>query len=65
MKLTRKFKDSWFYSAVIAAVVIGEVVAWVVAENFGLRANPLVVGFLCVGLVAALTSVLYENIDIG
>lgn len=65
MKTTRKFKESWLCTAVIAAIVVGELAAWAVAEYFGLRANPLVVAFLAVGLVAALTSVLYAGEDIG
>lgn len=65
MKTARKFKDSWFYTAVVVAIVLGELVAWFVSENFGLRNNPLVVGILCIGLVAAMTSVLYDGRDIG
>jgi len=51
--------------AIAAAIVVGEVAAWEVTSAYGIRMNPLVVGFLCTGLVAAITSVLYEGIDIG
>ena len=65
MKKSRTFRESWFLLAIAATVLVGELVAWEVATHFGLRNNPLVVAFFCVGLVAAITSVLYEGIDIG
>lgn len=65
MKATRKFKNSWFLAAIVVTIVIGEAVAWEVSSRFGLRSNPLVVAFLCIGLVAAMVSVLYEGVDIG
>lgn len=65
MKATRKFKSSWFTLALVAAIIVGEVAAWEIANAYGFRAHPLVVAFLCIGLVTAITSVLYENVDIG
>lgn len=65
MKTTRTFKNSWFLLAIVVAIVIGEVIAWEVANRFGLRSHPFVVGMLSVGLVAAIASVLYEGVDIG
>ncbi|WP_414664782.1 hypothetical protein [Horticoccus sp. 23ND18S-11] len=65
MKTTRRFRPSWFMLAIAAAIVVGEVAAWEFTSAYGIRMNPLVVGFLCIGLVAAITSVLYEGIDIG
>lgn len=65
MKMTRRFKDSWFYTAIILTVAVGELLAWLAADLLGLRTNPLVVGFLCIGLVAAITAVLYQDMDIG
>ena len=62
---TRAFKTSWFLLAVVVAIVIGEVIAWEVANRFGLRSHPLVVGMLAIGLVTAIVSVLYEGVDIG
>jgi hypothetical protein len=66
MKATRPtFKGSWFLAAVVAAILIGEVVAWEISSHFGMRNNPWVVAFLCAGLVAAIASVLYDGADIG
>jgi hypothetical protein len=66
MKATRRtFKGSWFLVAVVVAVLVGEIVAWEVSSHYGLRNNPLVVAFLCAGLVAAIASVLYDGADIG
>lgn len=64
MKATRKFKNSWFLTALVVALLVGEAIAWEVSSRFGVRSNPLVVAFLCIGLVAAMVSVLYEDVDI-
>lgn len=65
MKTARTFKGSWFVSALVVAIVVGEIVAWEVSSNLGLRNNPVVVAFVCAGLVAAIVSVLYDGADIG
>lgn len=65
MKSTRTFKGSWFVSTIVAVIIIGEVVAWELSSRYGLRAHPLTVAFLCAGLVAAITAVLYEDARIG
>ena len=65
MKTLRTFKGSWFLLAIVVAIIVGEVVAWEVSARFGLRNNPFVVGFLCMGLVAAIASVLYDGADIS
>lgn len=65
MKTARKFKGSWFAFAIVAAILVGEVVAWEISTHFGIRNNPLVIAFLSAGLVAAIASVLYEGADIG
>jgi hypothetical protein len=64
MKTTRTFKGSWFLLAVAVVIIVGEVIAWGLVNTYGLRANPLVIGFLCAGLVAAFASVLYEDADV-
>ena len=65
MKTARRFKDSWFYLAIVVAIIVAEVVAWEVANHFDLRTNPVVVGVLAVGIVSAIVAVLYEGVDIG
>ncbi len=65
MKTThRKFKGSWFVTAVVLAILVGEMLAWEVSRRLDFRNNPLVVAFLCAGLVAVLASVLYEGADV-
>lgn len=65
MKTTRKrFNGSWFIVAIVGAIIVGELVATVMASAYNLRANPLVVAFLSAGLVAAIASVFYEGADI-
>lgn len=65
MKTTRTFKGSWCALAIVVAILVGEVVAWEVSSRFEIRNNPFVVALLCIGLVAAMASVLYEGADIG
>lgn len=65
MKTIRTFKGSWFGFAIVAAIVVCEFVAWEVSRVYGLRANPLTVAFLAMGLVAVGASILYHDTDIG
>ena len=65
MKATRKFRNSWFLTAIVGAILVGEIAAWELSSRFGFRVHPLVVAFVCTGLVAAIVSVLYEGVDIG
>ena len=65
MKATRKFKNSWFLTAIVVAIFAGQIVAWEVSSRFGVRNNPLVVAFLSTGVVAVIVSVLYQDVDIG
>ena len=60
----RTFKGSTFLVVMVVVILIGEVIAWEVSSHFGLRNNPLVVGFLCAGLVAAMASVLYDGAEV-
>jgi hypothetical protein len=64
MKTTRTFKGSWLLFAMVVAILIGEIVAWEVSSQLGVRNNPLVVAFLSMGLVAGMASVLYEGADL-
>jgi hypothetical protein len=61
MKTTRTFKGSYYFVAIAVAIILGEVIAWEVANAYGFRAHPLTVAFLCIGLVAAFASVLYDD----
>jgi hypothetical protein len=65
MKTLRTFKDRWFLLAIVATIIVGEVIAWELSARFGLRNNPFLVAILCTGLVAAITAVLYDGADIG
>ena len=64
-KTTRTFKGSWFAVAIVAAIIIGEGVAWWISSFFGFRLSPLVVAFLSAGIVAAAAAVIYDGADIG
>lgn len=65
MKATRKFRDSWFFAAIVIAIVLGELISSQLSGWLGLRHNPVVVAFLGAGLVAAAVSIIYKDMDIG
>ena len=65
MKRTRRFRGSWFLIATVATIALAEVVAWQVGKLYGFELSPLAVGFASVGLVAVITSFIYEGCDIG
>lgn len=63
MKTARTFKGPWFLFAVVAAILVGEAIAWELSGYLGFRNNPFVVAFICIGLVTAIVSVLYKDAD--
>lgn len=65
MKTTRTFNGYWFCFALVAAVAIGELLAWKLTELYGLKLSGIGTGALCVGIVLAATSVLYDGADLG
>lgn len=69
MKLTRNTPPRsfgrWLMIVSVIAVLVGEVIAWEVSNALGIRNNPLVVGVLSVGLVAAIASLLFDGADLG
>jgi hypothetical protein len=65
MKTNHRFNGSWFMVALLAAVVIGELVATQLTRHFGFRASPIVVAFLSAGIAAAFASVIYHDADIA
>lgn len=64
MKTARRFKGSWFLTALVLTIILGEALVWWASDLIGFRYNPLVVAFLCAGLVAAVASALYEGCEI-
>jgi hypothetical protein len=65
MKTARTFKGSWFMFSIVVAIVVGEFIAWQISNSYGLRVNPVVVGFVSAALVVAIASVLYDGCDIA
>ena len=65
MKTTRTFKQSWFAFAIVAAIAVGELVAWKLNDVLGTSLNPLTVAAVSTGLVAVATSIIYDGVDIG
>ena len=51
--------------AIVVAIVLGEFIAWQISSSYGLRVNPVVVGFVSAALVVAIASVLYDGCDIA
>lgn len=63
MKHIHHLKDSWLLTAMVVAVVGGETIAWYVTKAFNWRFPVVAIGAVCVGLVAAVVSVLYDGTD--
>jgi hypothetical protein len=61
MITTHKFKGSWFVVAMIAAIVIGELVALKLSAAFDFHVNPVTVAFASAGLVALVASVVFDD----
>lgn len=64
MKSARIFKGSWFLFAIVAAIAVCEFVAWKMSSSYGFHLNPLTVAFGAAGIVAVVTSIIYEGVDI-
>ncbi len=61
MKHIHHLRASWLFVAMVIAVVIGEFAAWFVSKSLETRFPAVAVGAVCVGLVAAGVSVLYDG----
>lgn len=65
MKTARRFKGSWFLLTMVAAVALGEVVAWEISRFYGVALHPITVAFACIGVVQVVAAVIYHDVDIG
>lgn len=65
MKTNRTFKGSWFLTAMVVAIVVGELIAWNGSSAWGFRFSPIPIAFLCIGLVEAGAVMLYRNAELG
>lgn len=61
MKHIHHLKSSWLLLAMLVAVVVGETVAWYVTKTLDLRFPAVTVAAICIGLVAAGVSILYDG----
>jgi predicted MFS family arabinose efflux permease len=61
MKRIHHLRASWLFAAMIVAVVIGETLAWYISRILDWRFPAVAVGAVCVGLVAAAASWLYDG----
>lgn len=61
MKHIHHLKTSWLLLAMIVAVVLGETVGWLITRALDVRFPVVAVAALCVGVVAASVSVLYDG----
>jgi hypothetical protein len=61
MKHIHHLKASWLFAAMIAAVIIGEIVGSVVCRALDVRCPSVAIAAISVGLVAAIVSALYDG----
>ena len=65
MKTLNTSGSSGFVCATVLAILISEVVTWIMAGHFGARGHPLVVAALCLPLLAAFALVLYHADEVN
>lgn len=63
MRKFKTLKTSSFVSAVVAAVLAGEVIRRALMQALELRVPAIPVAALCVGLVAAVIALTYDGTD--
>ena len=61
MKHIHHLSTAGLLAATAVAILIGETIGWYVAKAFDLRFPAFTVAVLCVGLVAAGVSILYDG----
>jgi hypothetical protein len=61
MKSTHTFKGSWFGLAIVATIVVAELVAWQLSDRLDSGFNPITVAFAAAGLVALVASVVCDD----
>lgn len=49
----------------VAAVALGEVIAWEISRFYDVSLHPITVAFASIGLVQIAASIIYNDIDIG
>lgn len=63
MKTFHTLKARWLLTAMLAAVVVGETIAWQISEALGIRFDPTAVAAVCVGAVAVVVAAIYDGRD--
>lgn len=63
MRKIKHLKARWFLGAMLLAVILGEAVATIVGTWFGVRVPPIPIAAFCIGLVAVVTSFIYDGDD--
>lgn len=63
MKRIHHLKDSWLLAAMVLAVLVGETIGWYVTNLFQWRFPVVAIAAVCVGIVAATVSVLYDGTE--
>jgi hypothetical protein len=65
IEVVRRIQSSTSDCVVVAAIILGEVMTWIVADRFGLRGDPWVVALLCAGLFAGFALVLPQENEVN
>ena len=63
MKHIHHLKARWLLTAMVVAVIVGEIAGKAACSALNVRFPAFAVGALCVGLVAAGVSVIYDGRD--
>jgi len=63
MKHIHHLKTSWLFAAIVAAVIVGELVGSVVCRALDMRCPSVAIAAISVGVVLALVSVVYDGTE--
>jgi len=63
MKILHTLKPSWFILAAVAAIAVGEWIAWQIARAFDFRFSGFAVAAISVAILAFVVSLIYDGTD--
>jgi uncharacterized membrane protein YjjB (DUF3815 family) len=63
MRKIKHLKARWLLTSMVLAVVAGELLASFIGTTFGVRVPAVPVAAFCIGLVAVITSLIYDGED--
>lgn len=61
MKFLHALKTGWLWISMLAAIGVGELVAWQISRAYDVRFAPALIAALCLGLVAFVAALIHDG----